>query len=201
MANFNKAYYLVARAEGGFQINKKDKGNYNSLKKLVGTNWGISAPIYERYLGYPPTERDMRAMTKDRAKLIYYKVFWQSIRGNEIKSQPLANIIFDGNVNHGYGIHLLQEILKLKKDGVVGPITLKAINQSNPATLYNAYKARRIKYYHHIVKVTPSQKTFLKGWLIRINRFNDFPNKNNSGGSGGAIAAFVAAAIGLFFIN
>lgn len=203
MANFNKAHYLVARAEGGFQNDKADKGNYNSLKKLVGTNWGINAQRYETYLGYPPTEGDMKAMTKDTAKMIYYKKYWLGVKGNEIKNQFLANIIFDGHVNHGYkGNKLLQEVLKLKQDGRIGPITLKAINQTNPADLYNAYKARRQRFYKRIVELNPTQKTFLKGWLIRINRFKDFPTKKGAGGSGGAIVAtIVTAALGLFFIN
>ena len=114
MAVFQIAYNIVAAHEGGFQIHPNDTGNYNSLSQLVGTNWGISAGVYEDWIGYPPTKTDMQQMTKSEAGQIYKVQYWDTIKGDQILNQALANIIFDGRVNHGYtGVKLLQEVLNI----------------------------------------------------------------------------------------
>ena len=59
MAKFDPAYSIVLRLEGGYQNNPADKGNYNSLGDLVGTKYGISAPVLEQWIGRPPTKMDM----------------------------------------------------------------------------------------------------------------------------------------------
>lgn len=185
MADFNIAYPLVADAEGGYQNATQDTGNYNSLEQLVGTNWGINAQVYESFIGRPPSEQDMRDMSQSTAKDIYRANYWERIQGNLINSQPLANIIFDGHVNHGNrGIRLLQEVLALPQDGILGPLTLGLVNGGDEATIYNAYKQRRIDFYNYLVQRTPAFSVFLKGWLKRINDFNDFPVSTTSSDNG-----------------
>ncbi|MEL6357990.1 MAG: glycosyl hydrolase 108 family protein, partial [Bacteroidota bacterium] len=114
MASFDTAYTLVAQAEGGYQKFSDDPGNYNSLGQLVGTNWGISAPVYENFIGRPPSEEDMRRMTRGQAKALYRALFWNDIQGDEIVDQQVANIFFDGRVNHGrFGTKLMQRVLRV----------------------------------------------------------------------------------------
>uniref|UniRef100_UPI001F2088F0 glycosyl hydrolase 108 family protein n=1 Tax=Tenacibaculum piscium TaxID=1458515 RepID=UPI001F2088F0 len=60
MANYQTFQKKIQRAEGGYQILKTDSGNYNSLKQLVGTNFGVSAKVYERNIGRPPSIADMK---------------------------------------------------------------------------------------------------------------------------------------------
>ena len=126
---------------------KADRGNYNSKGQLVGTNWGIAAPVYERWLGRVPTRKDIKNMSKNEAGQIYKGLFWVQIRGDEIENQFVADILFDGHVNHGgTGIRLIQRLLNVEVDGKVGPITLKAINDFDPEVLYNRYKEARCTY-------------------------------------------------------
>lgn len=173
MASFEIAYQIVADHEGGYQNNPNDSGNYNSIGQLIGTNWGISAPVYESFLGYPPTQADMQSMTASTAKAIYKQRFWDVIKGDQINNQQIANILFDGRVNHGsFGVVLMQRILGVEDDGVVGPITLNAINSANPQLLFNEYKNARADFYNYLVVQDPTQGVFLNGWLARINSFN-----------------------------
>jgi lysozyme family protein len=177
MADFVTSLARVLKWEGGFSLVKEDKGNYNSKKQLVGTNYGIAAFVYERWLGRVPTKHDVRNMSKNEAAQIYKGLFWVGIQGDEIKSQAVADILFDGHVNHGaFGIRLMQRILGVKVDGKVGPITLAAINAHDPESLYLQYRNTRRDFYEQIVKRSPDQAVFLKGWLRRINSFQDeFP--------------------------
>ena len=101
MAQFSLYLPLLTQVEGGFQKNPKDRGNYNSKGELVGTNLGISAPVYEAYIGFPPNERDMLNITKDVAASIFKDWFWDRIGASQIKSQSVANIIVDHGVNAG----------------------------------------------------------------------------------------------------
>ena len=174
MANFDIAYNIVIGHEGGYQDSPNDiNGNYNSLGQLVGTNFGISAPVYESFLGYPPTKSDMQNMSIDTAKAIYKTRFWDDIKGDQINSQQVANIFFDGRVNHGRtGTKIMQRILGVADDGVVGPITLNAINTANPQWLFNQYKAEREAFYNYLVDNNAGFSVFLNGWLNRINSFN-----------------------------
>ena len=181
MADFATALAHVLKWEGGYQNMKEDSGNYNSRGERVGTNYGISAKAYERWLGRPPKHPDMKRMTIAQAGEVYRNLFWNRIKGDDISSQELANLLFDGHVNHGVtGIHLMQRVLGVKADGIVGPLTLEAINTREPAKVYNQYRQARRDFYHAIVARTPSQKKFLVGWLRRIDSFQDFNTTSDS---------------------
>ena len=121
-------------------------------------------------------EGDVRVkdLTEEQAKVIYKRRFWDRMQGDKIKSQLIANIMFDGFVNCGFnGIRMMQNILNVKSDGIVGPITLCMINAADEILLYNRYKEARIRYYEELAERKPQLKVFLKGWLNRINSFPD----------------------------
>lgn len=185
MARFQEAYNLVALAEGGYQKYIEDSGNYNSRGDLVGTNWGISAKTYESYLNRPPTETDMRNMSKQTAIQIYKRNYWDRIKADDIQSQAVANVLFDGHVNHGgWGVRMIQEVLGVAKDGVVGPITLHAINSANPGQLVARYVERRRQAYHWLADNRAGQRKFLNGWLNRLKKFvADNPGTATAGGA------------------
>lgn len=193
MANFTTAYNLVADAEGGYQNHPNDTGNYNSRGQLVGTNWGISAPVYEKYTGRPPSAEDMRNMSAATAKSIYKNAFWDDIRGDEIQNQAVANIFFDGRVNHGRtGTKIIQKVLGIPQDGKVGRQTLQAINRANPEQLYIAYREARRAFYYELADSRPSLSVFLQGWLNRLATFNEY--------TGGAVAIGGGAALALLIL-
>lgn len=170
--SFDIAYAPVARIEGGYQRFPQDRGNYNNLNQLVGTNWGIAAPVAERYFGRTVTEHDMRELTHDTAKKIFRRQFWDPHQFDRFPTQVLANLVFDGHVNHGaWGIKLLQRVLGVGEDGVVGPITLSALAAADPDEVYLGYLTARRKFYHAIVANRPSQQIFLRGWLRRLAHY------------------------------
>jgi lysozyme family protein len=185
MANFNQSYTRTAANEGGYQSSPADPGNYNSAGQLVGTNWGISAPVYEDWLGYPPSKAQMQGMTQATAKAIMKSRFWNKIQGDNLPNQAVADILFDGVVNHGRGVRLAQEVLGVSTDNIFGPATFQALVNTPPAVFYNKYKERRRQYYYQLVQGTPSLGTFLSGWLKRLDKYNDF-----SGGAGSSQAGY-----------
>lgn len=173
MASFIKFIPIVHELEGGYQNHSSDTGNYNSLGQLVGTNWGISAKVYEQWIKYPPSVLDMKNMTKTIANEIYEAWYWKAMRASEYKNQSIANILVDHAVNAGPGnsVKLVQRILNnsfgksLKIDGIIGSKTITEINSVNQSQLFEQIKKARINYYTSLGTV------FLDGWINRVNSF------------------------------
>lgn len=172
MASFEAYNPLLQQVEGGFQKIAADPGNYNSLGQLVGTNFGISARFYEGIIKRPPTEADMRSITKSEAKGLFKIHFWNKCQADLIRDQYVANTIVDHHINSGGGIKLAQQVLNkhfgynMSVDNAMGPITLNAVNSVSPQQFTRKFNEARADYYRKI-----GNQTFIEGWLIRLKKF------------------------------
>ncbi|ESU28396.1 hypothetical protein FLJC2902T_17540 [Flavobacterium limnosediminis JC2902] len=182
MASFSYFIPLLLEAEGGYQSMSNDSGNYNSLGQLVGTNFGIAAKTYEVWIKRPPSVTDMKNMLKNTALDIYKFWYWNKLKADSINSQSVANIIVDHAVNAGpqsAGI-MIQRILNQKfhknlaQDGIIGNITIQAINSVNSQVLFDEIKKARHSYYYSI------GGAFLDGWISRLNKFSFSEKKKAS---------------------
>lgn len=111
MAKFEIAHKITAINEGGYTDEPDDNGNWTGGKKgagkLIGTKYGISAPVLMAYLVRVPTVNEMKNLTHQVVRSIYKKNYWDSIRGDEIESQEIANGIYDMAVNAGVGTAII----------------------------------------------------------------------------------------------
>lgn len=172
MARYEYFKASLEEAEGGYQKLEKDKGNYNSLKELVGTNHGISAKFYEKVIGQPPTEQDMRSITKLEAHILFKNEFWDKVRADEIKSQAVAEVIADHaiNANPRVTAKIVQRVLNkyfdknLVVDGVIGAKSLQAINSVNQTKLFQKIAQERLAYYKRLSDF----QYFGKSWTNRV---------------------------------
>lgn len=142
-AAFDAAVAEVLRAEGKYQNDPKDRGNWTGGAVGVGvnkgTNWGISAAKY-------PT-LDIRTLSREDAIAIYHRDYWQPVRGDEIPYR-IALVLFDIQVNGGHPVKWLQQTLGVAADGVFGPATLAAVrNAADPKALVGRILRRRVLYY------------------------------------------------------
>ena len=88
-------------------------------KKQNNTSYGISwyeFNYYAKELGYEPTCENFKEMPDTIYNVIFKKVYWDSIQGDKIKNQGVANALVE---NHGLGIAYIFD--KLKKLGYVRP--------------------------------------------------------------------------------
>lgn len=168
MADFEQAVKVVLKHEGGYVNHPADPGG--------ATNRGIIFSLFKQYaksLGLEPTVDALKTLTEDQAKFIYREHFWDKMKGDDIQSQAVAEIVFDAFVNMGVrAIKLLQIELGVSVDGHIGPVTLAAINHAAPGVLFEQFKDARTDYYNRLAENKPSMKVFLKGWLNRVNSFN-----------------------------
>lgn len=172
MDNFDYALQKTLRWEGGYQADKRDKGNYNSLGQLVGTNMGISAPALETHIGHPPTVEEMKALTPETAAEIY-RQYWQAVKAGQIINPDLAALLFDMAVNHGprSAVRIAQRAIGLKPDGKMGPVTLAALNRGKPVWFIELIIAERVNVYRALIARNASLKAFYSGWINRANSF------------------------------
>lgn len=173
MASFYDYLPLLPKVEAGYQKLAKDGGNYNSLGQLVGTNFGISAKTYEKWIKRVPSELDMRSMLKATAIEIYLKWYWNPLKCDAFNNQSVANLLFDHCINAGQPktVVLLQQVLvyefrkNIKIDGLIGTQTISAANSVNQELLFEKIKDYREAYYRN------EGGTFLSSWLNRLNFF------------------------------
>lgn len=182
MSAFDEIIDKTFTFEGGYQNFANDTANYNSLQQLAGTNHGISAIAYEQYLKRPPTVADIKAITKDIAKAVYKKLFWDKVQGDQLKNDSVAHIVFDSHIGSG-GIGLKQvrqAINKTAGKNVVSigtnsltPGEANIINGLNQEQFFNTLKQTRLSFFQYLADSNPSKYgMFLKGWFNRLAKIN-----------------------------
>ncbi len=156
MADFDSAIVKTLAREGGARYTETpgDSGG--------ATKYGISKRAYPQL--------DIRNITEQQARDIYRADYWNAVQGDAIRSQEVAENIFDTAVNMGTGraVRITQMVLGLSPvDGNLGPATLAAINAADPARFVADYTLAKIARYVGICNKDRSQRQFLMGWLNR----------------------------------
>lgn len=118
---------------------------------------------------------DITDLTWSQAKAVYYDRYW--VAGACERLDPRVAVLhFDGCVNHGVvrAKKFLQTAVGVKADGIVGRVTLRAIDGEDPIEICNRVCDIREKFYRDIVANKPNQARFLAGWLRRIKEMRIF---------------------------
>ena len=166
MANFGVFLRKLLRLEGGYTHTKSDKGGC--------TNQGITINTFRSYYGAGLDCNDLKNIKESQVEYIYRDGYWDKCWGDKIADSNLAYLLVDFAVNSGVkkAIKTLQSIIGVEDDGIMGKITLNAINSYyNPKELFDELKEARRQYYLSIVEKNPSQKKFLKGWFNRLDEY------------------------------
>lgn len=116
-----------------------------------------------------PSEDDLRNITFEEWKEILKTMYWDRFKADDINSQGLAHILVDWVWASGFSkIKSAQKILGVTPDGIVGPITVKAINNSDSDSLFSRIRNEREKHY----RSCRGAWKYLRGWLRRLNAIN-----------------------------
>lgn len=158
---YDVAFARVIGHEGKFQNDRNDRGNWTTgvigSGELKGTNYGISAMSY-------PNE-DIRNLTLERAKELYYRDFWLRVSGGDLHD-ALVYQLFDSAINHGIGnaIRILQRAVGVLDDGDMGPMTHKAIIDRGTDDTLKLFNAKRIRFFTRL----STFKLYGAGWMNRV---------------------------------
>ena len=163
---------------------KKLENNPNDPGGL--TNFGIILPVLKDMglagdfdLDGDVDADDLKLMDEEKATAVYKEQFWKRYKCGFLE-YPISIKYFDTAVNLGpyqAGLILQRAINAshcsycsgklLKVDGIVGPITRKAINVSYADEILVAFKSEQAGVYRMIVYKKPEMDEFLNGWLRR----------------------------------
>lgn len=166
MANFTPLFLWVCKIEDPPLTGKV----VNLMDGQGLTRYGIGQA------SHPELPPDFYTMPSPQAltiaESIYRSTYWNRFLGDLVNSGDVASCLLSFSINDGTKreIMLLQQVLGFTQiDGIMGPMTLAAVNNSNPATLAPALRTAQANFYKMLVAKQPSDARFLAGWLKRAN--------------------------------
>jgi lysozyme family protein len=157
ISNWNNAFNLMLKSEGGYVNNPADPGGM--------TNLGVTKSTWENWIGRESDEPEMRSLTPEKVEPLYKKKYWDAVRGDDLPT-GLDYLMFDFAVNAGAGraIKTLQMAIGVPADGGFGPMTMAAVQDVDPATLIERFSAEKVVFYRSLNTFA----TFGNGWLNRV---------------------------------
>ena len=161
-SNFDAALQHVLQSEGGFVNHPSDPGGM--------TNLGVTARTWEDWIGHKPSEKEMRELTAAKVAPLYKRKYWDAVKGDDLPS-GVDYCVFDCAVNSGPGraAKILQDVVGVKPDGGIGPLTLAAVKAMDPIELISKYADKRLQFWQSL----STFETFGKGWTRRGNEVKD----------------------------
>lgn len=177
--SFNTAFELLMIDEGGYVNDKYDPGG--------ATNYGITKETLGKFIGRIVTTEEVKALTKNTAKEIYFKNYWRPLSCENITNEAIAICIFNTGVLHGVvtaGKTAQQSLVDsgfadVNVDGLIGNNTLKYLNLIDTKVFLKAFHALILKRIALLIFKNPELKRFEKGWTRRTDRLLALADKNN----------------------
>ncbi len=155
--NFTEALDHVLENEGGYVDHPRDPGG--------ATNMGITQATLSRWRKRVVSKSDVKTLSRREAGEIYRANFWNAVRADELPA-GIDYCVFDAAVHSGpqRAIRWLQTELRVRVDGLIGPLTLKAAHASDRTALIRAFCRRRLRFMQGL----RTWATFGRGWSRRM---------------------------------
>ena len=174
MSGFHDAYPLILKLEGGYKLtdDPDDRG---------GMTWcGISRKWHPTWRGWAVIDRfskaglsaeymannsEIRSKTQD----FYREEYWDRLRLGEIASSEISHTFLSCSLLSGKRIatKLAQVACGSVADGIMGVMTIVALNGMDPELFDLRFFAARVARHHGIVRKRRKQRKFLEGWIER----------------------------------
>lgn len=146
--NFDTAFDRVIGHEGGYVNHPNDPGGE--------TNWGVSKRSYPHV--------DIANLTRDEAKEIYRRDFWNRINGDKMPD-GVAFQVFDFAINSGIetAIRKLQKAIGVADDGIWGNVSQTVLNETTETDIIMRFVAERLDFWRRL----STWRDFGNGWAGR----------------------------------
>ncbi len=155
----------VLAHEGGYVDHPADPGG--------ATNMGITRRTLAEWRGISPAsaldKQEVRALTREEAARIYRARYWERCAADEMAA-GLDLAVFDFAVNSGpdRAVRMLQTLLGVAADGIVGPLTRAQLERQHAGGgtpgLVEALCKRRLEFLMSLSTFA----TFGRGWRSRV---------------------------------
>jgi lysozyme family protein len=165
----------IQRWEGLYSSDPDDQGNYIGAR-LLGTMRGVTAAVVATHRGIPPEQMTVdivKSVTLEEAADIGVKHFYHgSYRLDTLPWGPTTAVLLDWTWGSGFwSIKMVQRLVKVHEDGVLGPQTRDAYanwvaDHGWETTTRMIVDARR-SYYLSISQPGTTNSKYRQGWLNR----------------------------------
>lgn len=148
------------------------------------TRHGITQKTLSEHLGRTVTPDEVRNLSVGLARDIYSFRYILEPGFDKIPNPILQELLIDCGVNHGprHAVKWLQQAVGTKQDGVLGWMTLRALEAANARDVYLKVLAHRVRLYGRLVSGDPMlkiatkdgynlQAVFAAGWNNRAAEF------------------------------
>jgi len=168
--NWKQAFEQMLKSEGGFSDDEHDNGNKLPDGRKGSTMLGVTQYNWEAHVGHQVTHDDMRKLTPADVEPLYKKKYWDAVRADELPS-GIDYMVFDMGVNAGPGrsIKLLQTAAGTTPDGLLGPITMSAVQAADPVILIIEFSHAKEDFYRSLADFS----RYGTGWLNRVADVRD----------------------------
>ena len=166
MANFKDYEPKLRKWEGhGFKVDPDDYGG--------ATNGGVTLKTFRLVFGEDKTVEDLRNMTDPQWRKIMKGQFWDKCGADELSNQSVAELFVDWCIHAGIGkIKMVQAMVEVETDGIVGKKTIAAINNYPQEVLHRKIKLMRAQRFLDQIYGNSRQMKYFNGWFNRIIDFN-----------------------------
>lgn len=158
---FDLMFNHLINAEGGYQCDPDDRGNWTSgvigKGELKGSKYGVSAMAYPNL--------NIKELTLEDAKNIFRIDYWNKIKANYLPDS-LSIMVSDTAYNSGCrtAVKLLQKSLGVAVDGKIGNTTIGAANRLPLKKVLEDYADYRLNYLHGC----KGWSKYGSGWAKRV---------------------------------
>jgi len=169
--NFDEAFRYAMKEllahEQGWVHNKNDSGGE--------TFAGITKKFYPKCKVWDLVDaiEDKSSLLSNTAVMLevynfYYSYYWYKLKCHEMKDHFVASMLFNFAVNQGRNsvVKKVQLILKVTSDGLMGEVTLAALNNADPKAFTHHFLLEVVEFYEEIAK-KGNNHVFFRGWISR----------------------------------
>lgn len=160
-SNLEHALSQIFGHEGGFTDNRADPGNWTGGKvgvgHLLGTKFGIAANSYPHV--------DIKNLTIIEATDIYRRDYAAKIKFDDLPS-GVDFVTLDYAINSGphKAVMDLQRVVEAADDGLIGPMTIRAVKEHDPKLVIDQLCDRRLAFLQRL----STWPKFKRGWGARV---------------------------------
>lgn len=169
MADYDTAFnYMIANED--YAPNDPRYGKINTDNDGGAVRFGINSNGLGKNLIHTTFYTTMPIdLAFTVAKMLYNTAIWVPIHGSGIQAQRAASKLLDMSVNMGrrQAVKLAQRVVNTDVDGVIGPITLEAINKTDEDTMLTGLVGQWLWFIDQEIKNKPADEKYRKPWTAR----------------------------------
>lgn len=194
----NTVFHAIMEEEGGYVNHPDDRGGATRygislaflMQQFEDYPETFAKAFPNRPIDQPPDIDLVRVLTKSQAKFFFFEAFAkQTLKLNLPLNLFMEVTDLAFNAGPRQAVRTLQRALNrldartlnrhaypdiLTIDGIWGPRSARAFQyhlaQHGASKIEAYYRKERIAFYKHLVKIRPSQRVFLRGWIKRAKK-------------------------------